>query len=224
MSTLTLRLTFVVLGLAVFAGAVGAATIVGAAPVQKAAAAGAFTPVFTGSLDGWTVRNSTDGNFTVDAGVLRVQGPGGWLRYERRQYTDLQLRVEFRFITPDADSGIFVRAVGDRIFLRGWPGDSYQVQVRVPTTPSPFPPVGGIFRHGTPPGDTALDSAAVLKAFTGVGEWQRLEIDLAGETLTATLNGLETTRATGLTARAGYVGIQGESGTIEYRSIDIRER
>ena len=183
-----------------------------------------FVPLFSGSLDGWTVENSEGGNFTLVDGVLRVEGPAGWLRYDRQQFTDFELRTEFRFVTPDADSGIFVRAVGERTFMRGWPGDSYQVQVRVPTTKSFLPPLGGIFRHGTPPGAVDLDTDAVLKAFTGMNEWQRLEIVLTGETLVARINGVETTRASGFVPRAGSVGIQGETGTVEYRSLDVRER
>ena len=183
-----------------------------------------FVPLFTGSLDGWSVQHSEGGNFTVRDGILRVEGPAGWLRYDRQQFADFDLRTEFRFRTPDADSGVFVRAVGDRIFMRGWPGDSYQVQVRVPTTPSFLPPLGGIFRHGTPPGPVDLDTDAVLKAFTGMNEWQQLEITLAGDTLVARVNGVETTRASGFVARAGSIGIQGETGTLEYRSLEVRER
>jgi hypothetical protein len=183
-----------------------------------------FVPLLTGSLDGWTLENSEGGNFTLLDGILRVEGPAGWLRYDRQQFTDFELRTEFRFVTPDADSGIFVRAVGERIFMRGWPGDSYQVQVRVPTTKSFLPPLGGIFRHGTPPGPVELDTDAVLKAFTGMNEWQRLEIVLTGETLVARVNGVETTRASGFVPRAGSIGIQGETGTVEYRSLDVRER
>ena len=183
-----------------------------------------FVPLLAGSLDGWTVENSDGGNFTLRDGILRVEGPAGWLRYDRRQFTDFELRTEFRFVTPDADSGIFVRAVGERIFMRGWPGDSYQVQVRVPTTPSFLPPLGGIIRHGTPPGPVDLDTDAVLKSFTGMNAWQRVEVVLTGETLVARVNGVETTRASGFLPRAGSIGIQGETGTIEYRSLDVRER
>jgi hypothetical protein len=191
----------------------------GAAQSPDGQAGKAFVPLFDGTLTGWTIENTTAGNISINDGLLRVEGPSGWLRSER-QFTDFILRAEFRFLTPDADSGIFVRAVSDRIFMRGWPGDSYQVQVRVPTTKSFLPPLGGIFRHGTPPGDTALDTGAVLKAFTGLHEWQQLDVDVRGETLIVRVNGTETTRAT-VVRRAGWVGIQGETGALEYRTISI---
>jgi hypothetical protein len=181
-----------------------------------------FVPLFDGTLKGWTIENTTAGNISISDGLLRVEGPSGWLRSEQ-QFTDFVLRAEFRFLTPDADSGIFVRAVGDRVFMRGWPGDSYQVQVRVPTTRSFLPPLGGSFRHGTPPGDTALDTDAVLAAFTGLNEWQRLEVDVNGDTLVVRVNGIETTRAA-VVRRAGWVGIQAETGALEYRTMSILAR
>src|SRR5688572_23768697 len=163
---------------------------------------GGFVPLFDGTLNGWTVQNGTSNNFTVRDGVLHVEGPAGWLR-SAREYRDFVLRTEVRLLTPDADSGLFVRAVGSSIFMRGWPGDSYQVQVRVPTAPGPLPPIGGIFRHGTPPGTNAVNVDALRKAFSGLGEWQRLEVEVASTTLLVRLNGVEITRADAIVHRPG---------------------
>ena len=186
-------------------------------------AADTFVPLFDGTLRGWTVENTDAGNFTVRDGVLRVEGPSGWLRSAAR-YLDFVLRVEFRFLTPDADSGVFLRAAGDGTFARGWPNRAYQVQLRVPSAPGPLPPVGGIFRHGMPPGETAFDPALVEKAFGGVGAWQVVEIEAAGETLGVRFNGTPVTRASNVARTPGFVGLQGETGALEYRRIEILER
>src|SRR5688572_27020615 len=85
-----------------------------------AQSANGFVPLFDGSLRGWTIQNTEAGNFSIRDNVLRVEGPSGWLRSERR-FRDFGLRVEFRSLTPDADSGVFVRAAGDTAFMRGWP-------------------------------------------------------------------------------------------------------
>jgi hypothetical protein len=180
-------------------------------------------PLFDGTLRGWTVEHTDAGNFTVQDGVLRVEGPSGWLRSDKR-YLDFVLRVEFRFLTPDADSGVFVRAAGDGTFARGWPNRAYQVQLRVPSTPSPLPPVGGIFRHGMPPGETALDAPLVEKTFGGVGAWQVVEIEVVAETLAVRFNGTPVTRASNIARTPGFVGLQGETGALEYRRIEILER
>lgn len=181
-----------------------------------------FVPLFDGTLNGWAVQNTDAGNLRVVGGVLRVEGPNGWLRSERR-YQDFALRVEFRFVTPEADSGIFLRAAGDTQFLRGWPNNSYQVQVRNPSTPSKFPPVGGLFRHGMPPGETKLDEAAVQRLFKGTGAWQTLELEVANDQLVVRLDGTEVMRAGSISRVPGYIGIQGEAGAVEYRAIEIRE-
>ena len=174
-----------------------------------------------GALRNWSLQGSTAGNFSSRDGVLRVEGPAGWLRSER-QYGNFVLRAEFRFLTADADSGIFLRAADNTAFMRGWPNGSYQVQVRVPTTPSPLPPLGGIFRHRTPNGDTKFDADLVRTLFRGLNEWHALEVEVAGDQLIVRLEGQEITRAANIGNSPGYVGIQGEAGALEYRNIDVR--
>jgi hypothetical protein len=147
---------------------------------------GDFLPLFDGkTLQGWTVLNSTPPTFSVKDGLLRVEGNSGWLRSER-QYSDFELRVEFRFLTDNADSGIFVRAVGDSIFLRGWPGNSYQIQTRDATRNQGTNPIliGNIYRHGNPGGETAFDAAGALQSSRKTGEWQVFEIEVRGDRMT----------------------------------------
>jgi hypothetical protein len=182
-----------------------------------------FIPLFDGTLAGWTIENTDAGNISVSGGILRVEAPRGWLRSEQR-YGDFSLRLEFRFVTDDADSGIFVRAVADAQFGPGWPSNSYQVQLRNPVGESPFPPVGGIFRHGRPAGDTDFDASRAEQASTGTGEWQTLEIDVSGERLTVDLNGVRLTDATGIVNPTGYIGLQAETGAVEFRAIEINAR
>jgi hypothetical protein len=50
-----------------------------------------------------------------------------------------------------------------------------------------------------------------------------LEIDLAGEELTARLNDVDVLRAGGIISSAGHIGLQGETGALEFRAIEIRE-
>jgi hypothetical protein len=194
-----------------------------AAGLAASAAPGQSSVLFDGTLAGWSVENTAAGNIALEDGVLRIAAPGGWLK-SAGSYADFSLRVEFRFLTDDADSGIFVRAVADGVFGRGWPANSYQVQLRNPVGESPFPAVGGIFRHGKPPGETRYDAALAAEASTGTGEWQVLEIELAGTELRARLNGQELTRAFGIENPRGFVGIQAETGSLEFRRIEIVER
>lgn len=197
-----------------------AATALTASALAGAQPAGRSIALFDGTFDGWTVENTDAGNFAVADGILRVAGPTGWLRSDRR-YENFVLTVEFRFMTEDADSGIFVRAAGDEQFIRGWPNNSYQLQLRNPAGESRFPPVGGVFRHGMPDGETSFDPAVAGRASSGTGEWQTLEVEVSGSQLRARLNGTELTHARNIVEGAGYVGIQGELGELEFRSIEL---
>jgi hypothetical protein len=183
---------------------------------------GGFVPLFDGTLKGWVIENTQAGNISVRDGVLRVDAPGGWLR-SAREYGDIAVRVEFRFVTADADSGLFVRASGSGQFMRGWPNNSYQVQIRNPATASRLPPVGGLFRHGMPPGPTEFDAAIVEKVARPTGEWQTLEVEVTGNRLTARLNGTEVLKAMEIANPRGFIGLQAETGTVEFRSIEVRE-
>src|SRR5690606_4527723 len=91
-----------VLGFSIFTGATALA--------QSGAR---FRPLFDGTLEGWTVEN--DAAVSVVGGVLRLDEPRGWLRSNER-YEDFSLRIEFRFVDDDTDSGIFVRAIADGTF------------------------------------------------------------------------------------------------------------
>lgn len=177
-----------------------------------------FAPLFDGTLGQATIENG--GAFTIEGGMLRAEGPEGWLRF-LGTFRDFRLRVELRFLTDNADSGVFFRALPDGAFARGWPNRSYQVQLLNPAAGSSLPPVGGLFRHGMPPGETALDRDAVRTAFTGTGEWQLLEIDLTGTDLKVSLNGVLVTRASDIEDVAGSIGIQSETSAVEFRRIDI---
>jgi hypothetical protein len=179
--------------------------------------------LFNGTLDNWRVVFTEAGNISVADGVLRVAGGNGWLRSSGR-YQDFRLEVEFRFVTDDADSGVFLRADADRTFARGWPDRSYQVQLRNPMGESAFPPVGFLFRHRMPEGAMRFDEAAARQAALPTGEWQTLAIELAGERLAVWLNGTLVMRAVEITPSRNFIGLQAETGVLEFRSIRIDER
>ena len=186
-----------------------------AAPAQPLG----FSPLFDGTIGQAAIENG--GTFTLENGILRAEGPEGWLRFPG-EYRDVRVRVELRFTTDHGDSGVFLRARPDRAFARGWPNRSYQVQLLNPLAGGTLPPVGGIFRHGMPAGETTLDREAVSRAFTGTGEWQVLEIELIGTELTVVLNDVTVTRASGIEATAGSIGIQSETSAVEFRRVDVQ--
>jgi len=194
-----------------------------AVPALRAQGSGDAISLFDGSsLAGWVVENSDDGNFSVRDGAIRVAEPGGWLRFDR-SLSDFQLNLEFRLVTDGADSGVFVRAAAVDGFIRGWPNQSYQVQLRDMDQPSNFLPLGGVYRHGMGDGPTEHDHEAVATLYRGVGAWHTLEIEAVGDRLVVRLDGTRITSAEGIANERGYIGFQGEIGAVEYRNIRIRE-
>ena len=181
-----------------------------------------YTELFSGTFDGWTIKDTEHDNFTIADGVLVVEEPDGWLKSDR-EYADFELEVEFRFMTDDADSGIFVRVMGTEPFSRGWPDSCYQVQMLNPLGGSPYPPVGALFRHGTDAGETNYNDALARETSRPTGEWQTLYIKAVGDRITTALNGVELCQAENITNASGHIGIQGETGKLEFRSLRIRE-
>jgi hypothetical protein len=198
-----------------------------AVPVwAQAPAAAVFVPLLDNTLEKWTVENTQANNFTVREGVLRVTGPQGWLR-SKAQYGDFTLRAEVRFLTDDADSGVFLRAPDPptNVFLRGWPANAYQVQLRDMSRNKTANPIwiGNLYRHRIAPGETSYDGEAAMTAVKPTGEWQLIEIAARADRLTVHLNGALVTRAANIVHPRGHIGIQGETGVVEYRAFAIRE-
>jgi hypothetical protein len=188
---------------------------------DSAAQTSTGTELFNGSLDGWTIVDARPGTFRIEGEVLRVDGPEGWLRSDAT-YADFELTVEFRFLTDDADSRILFRAVGTEPFARGWPNQSYQLQMLNPASESRFPPLGSLFRHGMPGGETRFDEPLARATSGPTGEWQTLEIRVSGTNMEAALNGVQVLAADGIGNSPGHIGIQGETNALEFRSLRLR--
>jgi len=178
------------------------------------------TELLDAELSRFTIQNATAGNFRMVDGVLEVREPDGWLRSKQR-YADFELLIEFRYLTDDADSGLFLRTQDPGSFRRGWPSESYQVQIRNPAGPSPYPPVAYLFRHGMPHGDTHYDESLARAVSRPTGEWQTLIVRAVAAEVLVAVNGVETTRARGVKTGPGFIGIQGETGALQFKSLRL---
>lgn len=198
-------------------------------------ASGGFTPLFDGkSMTNWTVGDAQYAkNFSVKDGLLHVAGEGGWLK-SSKQYGDFTLRLQFRYLTEDPGtgrvgvSGVFVRTPATATYGSGWPDNSLEVQLANrqgtrPAIPGDARWGGAVLRHGNEGGPTQFDTRTALLAYGKTGEWQQLEIQALGDAIHVTLNGryLGVGSAGGNTR--GYIGLQAETGAIEFRSVEINE-
>ena len=213
------------------------------APVTSA---GDVHDLFDGnSLDGWVVEGPAQGKtgrtiWYVEGGRIVCLGEGfGFLRYDRRQFSDFTLRVEYRFTTrqgvdPQGNSGLGIRTgrfdpERSRETRPSYAAFEVQLLDDAGSPPSAHG-TGSLYRYKSPTANPARPAPG----------WNTIEVECAGPRITVRLNGqtvLEadqseladvTTRPAGAPApkdkpRRGYVALQSHSGRIEFRKVQIHE-
>jgi hypothetical protein len=189
-----------------------------------------YVPFFDGELMNMRVSDPQyQRNVTVENGILRLSGQGGWLK-STTAYTNYTLRLEFRTLTADADSGVYLRVGDDDVDQFGWPLDTTEAQLRHQQVPPPTGApadrrwIGAILRRGDSAGGlTTIDTSAVLSAYRGLNTWQEAVIEVNGRHVTWKLNGTVIGEGDNVANPAGgHVGIQIGPGTIEFRRIEIK--
>ncbi|MFC1760914.1 DUF1080 domain-containing protein [Planctomycetota bacterium] len=170
------------------------------------------------NLDGWVIENN--GNFSVQDGHLMVNRGTGWLR-SKESFGNFVLEMEFRFLEKGANSGIFVRTgPTSNNDENGWPDNGYQVQCMDTITEERA--LATMIPYGAPPFEHESNLEALAKAYRPAGKWHHYQITCQGETLEVKLNGMLITTATNIKNQEGHIGIQGEHGLLEFRSIRVR--
>jgi len=189
-----------------------------------------WVPLFKdGKLNGLVLNDQRyAANMAIADGVLRFSGSGGYLRTER-PYTSYTLRLEFRTRTPEADSGIFLRAPLKSDDENGWPTNTAEAQLRHQTEPLPTEAaadrrwIGSFLRRGGTEGPVTIDTDAVIHAYRGLDQWQVAEIAVTGRNAAFFLNGQLLGEAQNIAnPEGGYVGLQMGPGSIEFRTIEIK--
>ena len=167
-----------------------------------------FVSLFDGkTLDGWHLMN--DAKFVAEEGVLKLNGGLGWLRSDK-EYSDFVLRLEFRFMKPRQDGGVFLRSIMEG---KPWPSRKYEVQIENTVR------MAKIFgaKHD-------LDVELVQKVLKPVSGWNEYEITLIGPKLEVRLNGELVSKSDSAgNLKRGYLGLQAEHGFHEYRNFRIKD-
>jgi hypothetical protein len=187
-----------------------------------------FTALFNGKdLTGWKVNEG--GKMDVwgaEKGLLYVQGGGGgWLMTEK-EYSDFEVRLEFK-MPEKGNSGVALRSpmkgdaayVGMEIQLLDdvWHKKNYKDL-------KPTQLTGSIY-------DVVPPSKDALKP---VGEWNKITIIAKGRHVTVELNGTKIVDADlddhkdkfdkhpGLKAEKGHLGLQSHSERVEFRNLFVK--
>jgi Domain of Unknown Function (DUF1080) len=197
------------------------------------------------SLDGWVVDGPAKGKtgrtmWSVEDGRIVCLGEAfGFLRYDRRQFSDFTLRVEYRFspkqgANPQGNSGLGIRTgkfdpERSRETRPAYAAFEVQLLDDAGSQPS-IHGTGSLYRYKSPSTNPARPAP----------EWNTIEVECAGPRITVRLNGqtiLEAdqteladvkTKPAGVAApkdkpRRGYIALQSHSGRVEFRKVQIRE-
>jgi hypothetical protein len=200
-----------------------------------------WVPFFKdGELSGMSISDSAFAdNVSIEDGLLRLEGPGGWLKSENK-YTSYTLRLQFRTMTDRANGGIYLRASDEDSGVSHWtttndPEMGYSTNtdmVRLLSQRVPPPTLGAgdprwmgtLLSRGTPGGRTYVDSSAILDAWQGVGEWHEMVIEVDGTQFQTTLNGILISYGDNVSnlREGGHVGLEIGNGATEFRLIEIQ--
>lgn len=160
------------------------------------------------SLAGWTGRRGGTGAWAADSGMLVNREYSGDLMTVQR-FTNFKLHLQYR-LQPGEDSGLHLRG-------------RYEIQITDRPDPAGSLGASGAVYGFLPPASRAEKPA---------GEWNTLDAELVGRTLTATLNGVrihDHVRVPGITgdaidaneAEPGPIVLQGYLGRVAFRDLVI---
>ena len=183
------------------------------------------------TLDGWVAEGAStyekDGKtlpvWTVSEGTILCTGKGfGFLRYNRKEFTDFTYHVEFK-MAPKCNSGLGVRTgVFDPKQSRATRPSIYSYEIQLIDEDKPLSPTsnGSLYRY-VAPSENALKPP---------GEWNTIEVTCVGPKIKVVLNGKTVIDVDQSTIEAiktkplkGYVCLQNHGGTIAFREVRVTE-
>lgn len=157
-------------------------------------------------LDDWTVERR-GATFAGNGDLLRVAGQGGWIRAQPL-FLDFVLRLQFRPISKPARGALLLRALPTA--PGAWPSSGF----RVALDSTGKTPLGRVTAYQGKVERLVPDAPADVKA---VGEWRHLEVAALGDRVTVAIDGIVVSTVRVSEVSAGYVGIAGDVGAMEYR-------
>jgi hypothetical protein len=153
-------------------------------------------------LKGWIPVH--DVSFEVKDGNLRLVKGMGWLRTEN-EYCDFILEFEWRALEAKYDSGIFFRA---GLEGKPWPKDGWQMNLR-------YDALGGLvkgYRSVVPSENEPMP----------LNQWVKTRLEVKGKKAILFVNGERSWEYTGIDSERGYLGIQAEDKSFDFRNIRIQ--
>jgi hypothetical protein len=179
-------------------------------------------------LEGWTIVDvPSDGplaavpQWSMDAntGFLVCSGKGGidWLRCEKKEFADFVFHVEWRLAKLADEKAKY----NSGVFVRNAPGWSVWHQAQVGSDNGGYlfgnTPIQGKMTRFTTRGQLTKNPLRLP------GEWNSYEITCQGKTLALSVNGIKTTAWDSCEVARGFIGLEAENFSIEFRNIRAKE-
>lgn len=181
------------------------------------------TYLFNGTdFAGWTYYLKTDtvlfdSVWSVSDSVIRCKGnPFGYLRTET-PYENYSLHVEWRWPEGESNSGIFLHIQEPDTI---WPA-TIENQLWAGRA-GDFVLLGGAMLN-------EKDSTIVINKMNAsnevnTGEWNSADIHCKADTIEVYINGVFQNKGTGAKPSKGFIGLQSEGKTIEFRNVYIEKQ
>jgi 3-keto-disaccharide hydrolase len=186
-----------------------------------------WRPLFNGrDLDGW--QQVGPGSFEIVDHTLKTQGGMGMLWYTPEKFANSVIRVIFKLTGKEADSGVFIRIPDKPRDV--WMAINKGYEIEIGDWPSDYSCAGVVYSF----------SKAMARPIRRLGEWNAMEITIAGPRTVAFLNGVKVTDysegqpvpprkseggepAAGPRQDSGYIGLQNHPGSpVYFREISAR--
>ena len=189
-----------------------------------------FEPLFNGKdLTGWRVNEGGKLEFWgAEKGILFVKGGGGgWLMTDR-EYSDFELRLEFK-LPEKGNSGVALRCA-----LKGNPHLEAGMEIQLLDDEW--------HRRNLPDLKVSQLTGSVydiqgpaVDALKPIGQWNSMRIVAKGRQISVELNGVKTVDMNldnyknkvkthkGMLNERGHLGLQSHDGRVEFRNLYVKE-
>jgi hypothetical protein len=187
----------------------------------------AWRPLFNGqNLSEW--QQVGPGAFQITDHMLKSQGGMGLMWYTGEKFADVTIRVVFKLTGKNSDSGVFIR-IPDRP-TDVWMPINKGYEIEIGDWPDDYSCTGVVYSF----------SKALARPIEPIGEWNTMDITIAGRRTMVYLNSVKVTDyregqpvpprklepgepARGPRPNSGYIGLQNHPGPeVYFKEVSVR--
>jgi hypothetical protein len=152
--------------------------------------------------------------FTVRDGVINIKGdPFGYMR-TKKTYKNYTLHVEWRYPVEASNSGVFIHGqLPDTIWLK-----CIECQLKAGSA-GDFVCMNGSDMKERTNKSSRMVAKAAPSSEKPIGEWNTMEVKCLGSTIEVTVNGVVQNKGSELNVTEGYICLQSEGKTVEFRNV-----